>query len=172
MRDSRKRLVTRVLARLSADLFPHRVIAHILARTEYSAPVRRISAALARVELDQRSVFSRFVEYLYVLLRLPGYSRVTLGPSQLRLSLLRRAVAHCSCEYSLTDIPTMRHCLSLRHHASTLLLEIVVATAQDNLPRQIVNAHNKGAAADDLATPTVYSEVVLGVGEMYSRDRA
>lgn len=172
MKDSRRQLVNRVLARLSGDLFPHRVIPHILARTEYSIPVRRISAALARVELDQRSVLSRFAEYLYVGMRLPGYSRVTLGPSQLRLSLLRRPVAHCSCEYLTTDIPTIRHCLSLRHHASTLLLEIDVATAHENHLRRVVNAHNKGTAAHDLGTPTVYSEVVLGVGKMYSRERA
>lgn len=172
MRDSRKRLVTRVLARLSSDLFPHEVIAHILSRTEYSADVRRISAALARVELDQRSVWSRLAEYAYVLLRLPGYNRVTLGPSQLRLSRLRQPVAHCSCGYLRSDIPTMNHCFGLRHHALALLVDINAASSHLDHPREIVNSHNKGAAAEDLATPTVYSEVVLGIGQMYSRNLA
>lgn len=172
MRDSRKRLVARVLARLSSDLFPHEVITQILSRTEYSVGVRRISAALARVELDQRSVWSRIAEYAYVLFRLPGYNRVTLGPSQLRLSRLRRPIAHCSCDRSRTDCPTISHCFTLRHHALALLVDVAAAASHLGHPREIANSHNKGAAAEDLATPTVYSEVVLGIGRMYSRNFA
>lgn len=170
MKDSRKRLTARVLARLSSDLFPHAVIAHILSRKEYSVAVRGISAALARVELDQRSVWSRLAEYAYVVLRLPGYDRVTLGPAQLRLSRLRQPIAHCSCEQSRTDVPTLNHCLSLRHHTLALLVEIEVAASHLDHAREIANSHNKGATAEDLAAPTVYSEVVLGIGKMYSRN--
>lgn len=170
MRESRKRLVTRVLARISKDLFPHKVIGHILSRREFGADVREIAAALARVELDQRRVWSRIAEYTYVLFRLPGYSRVTLGPSQLSLARLRRPVAHCSCELLGTRNPMMNHCFGTRHHVSVLLMETSAAALRLNHPREVANAHNKGDAARDLSTPTVYSEIVLGLGPLYSEN--
>lgn len=163
---SRIRLAEAVASRLSRKLFPHPIIEEILRSDFYEFRTRCLSAAVTRVELDQRRLAWRLVEYAYVWIRLPGRQRVTIGPAQTRLSKLQRQVPHCDCDSALSS-PSLFHCLGKHHQALTLLSEMRILCARLGRDRDVINAYNKGADAGDIRLPTVYSEVVRSLAVRY-----
>lgn len=167
MKASRIRLASRLVARIGSDPVPHRIIADILDNSLFALRVRYLAAAVVLVELDQRSLPNRLLEYLYVVLRLPGRDRVTIGPGQLRLSNISCSVQYCTCENGLDSLVSLRHTLGRQHQSLALLSQISARLATLGSAREAVNAHNKGSDAVDLSMMTVYSEVVLGLASQY-----
>jgi hypothetical protein len=166
LKSSRIRLAAAVTARLTGALFPHGIIRQILRSELYELRIRSLSAAITRVELDQRRQAWRFAEYVYVLLRLPRNKQVTVGPTQIRLSKLVKPIAHCSC-YSSSWEPSLIHCLRRHHQALSLLAEIRTLCSVVGMDRQVINAYNKGVHASDLKLPTVYSQIVESLATKY-----
>ena len=142
------------------------MVEEILGNGYYERRIRCLSAAITRVELDQRRRMWRLVEYAYVLFRLPGNQRVTVGPAQTRLSRLVRPVACCACERACW-LPSLAHCLGRHHQALAVLAEVRTLFSAFALDRDVINAYNKGVGAADLRLPTVYSEVVLSLATKY-----
>jgi hypothetical protein len=166
VKDSRVRLAVSVCARLGGDLYSHPIIGEILAQDVYDMRTRCLSAAIARVELDQRRFVWRLAEYVYVLLLLPAHERVTIGAVQCRVATLIRRVPSCTCNRKLLG-PSLIHCITRRHQALTLLHEVASLLSKLQTTAESVNAYLKGMDAPDLRLPTVYSRVVSNLAGRY-----
>jgi hypothetical protein len=157
------------VARIGSDPAPHRIIGDILGNSFFEPDVRYLAAAVVLVELDQRSLVNRLLEYLYVILRLPGRDRVTVGPAQLRLSNICHPIPYCACGKTFKSFTSLRHTLGRQHQSLFLLSQLSERLVALGSAREAVNAHQKGIDAVDLSIRTVYSEVVLGLARRYAR---
>jgi len=159
-------LAIRLVARILGDAQLHPLISEILAAKRYAPRVRAVSAAIARVEMEQRPRWSRVVEYLYVLMRMPRHERVTVGPAQIRVSRLKHPVTYCHCKPGTGSLSSS-HYLAKKHYSLAVLQETATLIARHGELTRAVNAYNKGTASKDLMLPTVYSEVVLAIASAY-----
>jgi len=169
VKASKIRLSKHLVARIGSNPVPHAIVRDILSNTLFDLTVRYLAAAVVLVELDQRTLLNRLIEYLYVLLRFPRHELVTLGPAQLRFSNLRHPLPLCTCGRALKSTNSLRHVLGRQHQALFLLSQIDEGLVAFGSPREAVNAHCKGVNAKDLSISTVYSEVVLALANRYQR---
>jgi hypothetical protein len=117
--------------------------------------------------MAERGIISRLIEYAYVALRLPGYSRVTMGPIQMSVSLLRKPVPYCACSRQSGCTPRLLHCISDEHQARALLSEVSRLYSIHGSERRVANIYHKGEDAVDAVLETVYSRVATDLARLY-----
>lgn len=162
MRPSRERLAANVAAKISADWQAKSVVRRILRSSAFSHKVRYVAAGIVLLESELRPTTWRLVEYLYVLLRLPGYRTVTVGAAQIRYEQIAKATKACRCG-AVARTPTW-HIYSEEHQAARLLDTVRQLATESTHWTQVVNVFNKGPRSDT-SLDTVYSRVVLRVAE-------
>jgi hypothetical protein len=167
MKPFRRRLAARLVSRIGVDLFPNPVFAEIFRRVDIQPATLCHAAAIARIEIDQRRLGDRLIEYGYVFLRGPHHKSVSIGPAQLRFALLEQPCIGCVCQQDRYR-PSLTHCFSTRHHAAVLIGHVAALSARLDSLVKIFNAYHKGVDAADLSLDTVYSEVAWRLSDGYS----